>query len=239
MSYSFSEINILLRRLTGLVPESIIDDLPTVWMHAPMQKNLYFDPNLSHRLAHFLSQCAHESDGFQHRYEQLKYSAEQLQKMFIKYFPTPEIAKEYAHQPAKIASRVYANRMGNGDEESQDGYRYRGRGYLQLTGKDNYRHFDHFLKTPRMKRVLRDQRHPGTQDCLHHPDLVATEYPLMSAYFFFYTHAIWPMCDEGTDHGTAKKITQLINGGFNGLAKRYWLLQKFSQALNDETGIQS
>jgi putative chitinase len=98
------------------------------------------------RLAHFLAQCHHESAGFNVVEENLNYSAEGLLRTFKKYF-TPEQANEYAHNKVKIASRVYANRMGNGDEASQEGWLYRGRGYIQLTGKDNYAAFnDQFLK---------------------------------------------------------------------------------------------
>ena len=94
--------------------------------------------NTPKRVAAFLAQCGHESGGFVFVTENLNYSASGLMRVFPKYFPTLELAKQYERNPKKIASRVYANRMGNGDEASQEGYAYRGRGILQLTGKDNY-----------------------------------------------------------------------------------------------------
>ena len=97
------------------------------------------------RTAAFMAQCAHESGGFTMLSENLNYSAQGLMGVFKKYFPTAELANAYARQPEKIANRVYANRMGNGPEESGDGYKFRGRGLIQLTGKDNYRRCSQFL----------------------------------------------------------------------------------------------
>lgn len=152
------------------------------------------------RLAHFLAQCHHESSGFKVVEENLNYSEQGLLKTFKKYF-TPEQAKEYAHNKVKIASRVYANRMGNGDEASQEGWLYRGRGYIQLTGKDNY--------------AALDKQIPG--DILKNPDLVATSYPMLSAAWFWDHNNINDLCDNGN----VIDVTKKVNGGLNGVDDRW------------------
>jgi putative chitinase len=111
-----------------------VDPLHTVAEYYEMYDN-------KRRIAGFLAQLAHESGGFNFVKENLNYSADGLRKTFAKYFPTDELAKAYARQPEKIANRVYANRMKNGDEASGDGFRFRGRGLIQLTGRDNYTRF--------------------------------------------------------------------------------------------------
>lgn len=167
-----------------------------------------FGINTPLRLAHFLSQCSHESAGFTAVKENLNYSAEGLRKTFPKYFPTDDIAAKYARQPEKIANRVYANRMGNGDEASGDGWKYRGAGYLQTTGKDNFKQLGDFLG----------------EDLVANPDLVATKYPLASAAFFFQKNKLWDICDKGADDSVVAKLTLKINGGNKGYADR---LEKF------------
>lgn len=167
-----------------------------------------FNITNSLRLAHFLAQCAHESGSFKVLNENLNYSAERLQKIFGKYFPTATLANEYARKPEKIGNRVYANRMGNGDEASGDGYKFRGRGYIQLTGKSNYKQFSDFIK----------------EDCVANPDLVATKYPLTSAAFFFNKNDLWRICDRGDSPDVVKAVTVRVNGGTHGLADRQ---QKF------------
>ena len=164
------------------------------------------------RLAHFLAQCHHESSGFNVVEENLNYSAEGLIRTFKKYF-TPEQANEYAHNKVKIASRVYANRMGNGDEESQEGWLYRGRGYIQLTGKDNY-------------AALNDQL-PG--DILKNPDLVATRYPMLSAAWFWDHNNINDLCDNET----IEDVTRKVNGGLNGIVDRSRLFYKYLDILKN------
>ena len=166
------------------------------------------------RLAHFLAQCHHESAGFKLVEENLNYSAEGLLRTFKKYF-TPEQANEYAHNKVKIASRVYANRMGNGDEASQDGWLYRGRGYIQLTGKDNY-------------AALNDQL-PG--DILKNPDLVATRYPMLSAAWFWDKNKINNFID--TDDASIYDVTRKVNGGLHGIEERINLLEFYSDILYD------
>jgi putative chitinase len=155
------------------------------------------------RLAHFLSQCGHESGGFKAVSENLNYSAKGLQGTFGKYFPG-NLADLYARQPEKIASRVYASRMGNGDEASREGWNYRGRGYIQLTGKSNYTAFTKFIG----------------EDCIANPDLVATKYPLASAAFFFDSNKLWAICDKGADDAAVTAVTKRVNGGTIGLADR-------------------
>lgn len=166
------------------------------------------------RLAHFLAQCHHESAGFNVVEENLNYSAEGLIRTFKKYF-TKEQADEYAHDEARIASRVYANRMGNGDEESQEGWLYRGRGYIQLTGKDNY-------------AALNDQI-PG--DIIANPDLVATQYPMLSAAWFWDKNKINNFID--TDDASIYDVTRKVNGGLNGINERIHLFEFYSDILYD------
>jgi len=154
-------------------------------------------------LAHFLAQCGHESGGFKAVSENLNYSADGLKKIFGKYFPG-NLNESYARQPEKIASRVYASRMGNGDEASKEGFKFRGRGYIQLTGKANYTNFTKFIG----------------EDCVANPDLVATKYPLASAAFFFDSNKLWSICDKGTDDATVTAVTKRVNGGTIGLPDR-------------------
>jgi putative chitinase len=156
------------------------------------------------RMAHFLGQCAHESANFTAIRENLNYSADGLQKIFKKYFPTPELAMQYARQPEKIANRVYANRMGNGDEASGDGFKFRGRGFVQLTGKDNYRQFDSIV----------------SDNIVENPDLVATKYPLTSAAYFFQKNNLWLICDKGDTDAVITELTKRVNGGTHGLTDR-------------------
>ena len=161
------------------------------------------------RLAHFLAQLAHESADFTAVVENLNYSSDGLLKTFPKYFKDRAIADQYARKPQRIGSRVYANRMGNGDEASGDGFKYRGRGYLQLTGKSNYKAFSAFIG----------------QDCVADPTLVANKYPMDSAVWFFDVNKIWDICDRGAGEDVVKAVTRKVNGGLNGLADR---LQKFN-----------
>jgi putative chitinase len=157
------------------------------------------------RAAHFFAQTAHESGGFKAFAENLNYGAAGLTGIFKKYFPTNEKALLYERKPEKIANLVYASRMGNGDEASGDGYKFRGRGALQLTGKDNYKVFSEYLKKP---------------EIMTNPDLVATEYAFESAIFFFDRNKLWDICDKGVNKDTILALTKRINGGTHGLADR-------------------
>jgi putative chitinase len=157
------------------------------------------------RAAHFFAQTAHESGGFKAFSENLNYGAAGLTGIFKKYFPTNEKALLYERKPEKIANLVYASRMGNGDEASGDGFKFRGRGALQLTGKDNYKLFSEYLKKP---------------EIMTNPDLVATEYAFESAIFFFDRNKLWDICDKGVNKDTILALTKRINGGTHGLADR-------------------
>lgn len=168
--------------------------------------------NTVNRLAHFISQCDHESGHFDSVIENLNYSSDRLLKIFPKYF-TKQSAVEYGRQPNKIASRVYANRMGNGDELSQDGYKYCGRGYLQCTGKNNYAALDKLV----------------SDDLLSKPGLVAIKYPMLSAAWFFDSNHLWMICDKGPI--AVKELTKRINGGYIGLDDRQKLFDKYYKIL--------
>jgi putative chitinase len=157
------------------------------------------------RAAHFFAQTAHESGNFKAFAENLNYGASGLTTTFKKYFPTTEKALLYERKPEKIANLVYGNRMGNGDEASGDGFKFRGRGALQLTGKDNYKVFSEYLKKP---------------EIMTNPDLVATEYAFESAIFFFDRNKLWDICDKGVNKDTILALTKRINGGTHGLADR-------------------
>jgi putative chitinase len=157
------------------------------------------------RAAHFFAQTAHESGNFKAFSENLNYGAAGLTGIFKKYFPTTEKALLYERKPEKIANLVYGNRMGNGDEASGDGFKFRGRGALQLTGKDNYKVFSEYLKNP---------------EIMTNPDLVATEFAFESAIFFFDRNKLWDICDKGVNKDTILALTKRINGGTHGLADR-------------------
>lgn len=155
-------------------------------------------------LAHFLAQCAHESGNFQFVRENLNYSADSLLRVFPRYFKDKLTADKYARKPEAIANKVYANRIGNGDEASGDGYKFRGRGYIQLTGRDNYKSFGDYIG----------------QDVVSNPDAVATIYPLESAYWFFTTRNLIDLAKEGDSEDVVKRITRIVNGGYHGLQDR-------------------
>jgi len=184
-----------LENLKGHIPDSVIAQIPGTAAKFNITNTL--------RLAHFLAQCGHESGGFKAVSENLNYSADGLKKIFGKYFPG-NLNESYARQPEKIANRVYSSRMGNGDESSGEGFKFRGRGYIQLTGKSNYSSFDKMVD----------------EDIIANPDLVATKYPLMSAAFFFNNNGLWSICDKGADDATVTAVTKRVNGGTIGLADR-------------------
>ena len=159
-------------------------------------------------LAHFLSQVHHESGGFKFKVENLNYSDAGLLKTFSKYFTT-DTAKQYARKPQNIANRVYANRMGNGDEKSGEGWKYRGRGYIQLTGKNNYSALNSYLKTIGL-----------ADNVLASPDLVETKYPLLSAAYWWMVNGLNQIADDGAAESVVKAVTKRVNGGLNGYAHR-------------------
>lgn len=159
----------------------------------------------ANRAAHFFGQVAHECGNFTVYTENLNYSVDGLLKTFPKYFPTEEMAKLYARKPEKIANKVYANRMGNGPETSGDGWKYRGRGALQTTGKSNYSEFSKSINRP---------------DIIINPDPVADDLAFDAAMFFFTKNNLWAICDKGIDDATITQLTKKINGGVHGLADR-------------------
>lgn len=182
-----------LNKLKGHVPDSVITQIPDVMAKFKIDTPL--------KLAHFLSQCGHESGGFKVVNENLNYGAKGLLGLFKKYFPNEAKAKDYERKPEKIANVIYANRMGNGNEASGEGWKYRGRGYIQLTGKQNYTAFGKAIG----------------EDIATNPDLVATKYPLLSAAWFF-TRCL-PKCTDASD-AAVTAVTKCVNGGTIGLPDR-------------------
>jgi putative chitinase len=165
------------------------------------------------RAAHFFAQTAHESGNFKAFSENLNYGAKGLRGIFRKYFPTDALARAYERKPAKIANRVYANRMGNGDEASGEGFAFRGRGALQLTGKFNYSEFAKYVNRP---------------DIMDNPDLVATELAFESALWFFDKNKLWSICDQGINDAAILALTKRINGGTHGLDDRKLKTKKYA-----------
>lgn len=196
----------LFDNLKGHVPDTVIAEIPNAAAKFNISNSL--------RLAHFLAQCAHESGGFKLVTENMNYSAEGLKKIFPTHFAASECAS-FAHHSEKIGARAYANKNGNGAEASGDGYKYRGRGYIQLTGKANYAGFAQFIG----------------EDVVANPDLVATKYPLASAAFFFDSHDLWKLCDEGPTDEAVTHVTRKVNGGTIGLAERNKHFEKFHALL--------
>lgn len=193
--------------LTGKVPAGVIAQIPDTAREFGITSNL--------RLAHFLAQCALESINFTAVVENMNYSAQRLVQVFPKYFRGVD-PNAYARNPEKIANRVYANRMGNGDEASGDGFSFRGRGYIQLTGRNNYTSFSKFVG----------------EDCVANPDLVASKYPLASAAFYFNSNNIWAICDQGAGDATVNRVSAAVNGTpTHALAERLQNFKTFIRAL--------
>lgn len=158
------------------------------------------------RAAHFFAQTAHETGNFKVFSENLNYSADGLNKIFPKYFKNAgRDATAYARNPEKIANVVYASRMGNGDTASGEGWKYRGRGAVQLTGKQNYQNF---------------ANHLNDQTIMTNPDRVSEELSFESAIFFFDRNKLWDIADKGVNKDTILAMTKRINGGTHGLADR-------------------
>ena len=186
-----------LQQLKQMVKNPHIDH----WHEALDQLLDDYDINTPLRVAHFVAQCAHESGNFVFIKENLNYKAASLQKIFSKYFPTAELAQQYANKPERIANRIYANRMGNGPETSGDGYRYCGRGLIQLTGKDNYTFFAGSLNIPVEEAS----------------DYLATfEGAAQSACWFWEQNNL----NRFADANDVKGLTRAINGGYIGLEDR-------------------
>lgn len=183
-------------KLKGHIPQAILDQLPDTVAK--------FNLNTPLRLAHFLAQAGHESGGFRVFNENLNYSAKGLMGIFKKYFPTEALANAYARKPEKIANRVYGGRMGNGPEASGDGFKFRGRGAIQLTGKSNYIAFGKAIG----------------EDLTVDPSVVAGKYSMLSAAWFFTANKLHLIADTGATMEVVTKITKRVNGGTIGLADR-------------------
>ena len=185
-----------INKLKGHVPDAVIAQIPSVMSTFKIDTAL--------RLSHFLAQCGHESAGFKAVQENLNYGAKGLLGIFKKYFPTEAKVLQYERKPEKIANLVYGSRMGNGDEASGDGYKFRGRGYIQLTGKNNYAAFGKAIN----------------EDITANPDLVSTKYPLLSAAWFWSSNSLNALADKGADDASVTAITKRVNGGTIGLPDR-------------------
>ena len=188
--------NLKLSNLKGHIPDAVIAMIPDTASK--------FGINTPLRLAHFLAQCGHESGGFRATQENLNYSAKGLMGIFKKYFPNASLAAQYERKPAKIAARVYGGRMGNGNEASGEGYKFRGRGYIQLTGKENYTAFGKSIG----------------EDILSNPDVVSSKYALLSAAWFFSKNGLHKIADSGASDAVVTQITKRVNGGTIGLPDR-------------------
>lgn len=196
-----------LQKKCGVTPDGI-------WGPTTFRAACKFFQMTPTRGAHFFGQCAHESGGFKVFSENLNYSAEGLVDTFRKYFPTISSTAGYARNPQKIANKVYANRMGNGNEASNDGWKYRGRGAIQLTGKVNYTQFANELDKP---------------EILQNPDLVAELYAFESAIFYFNQNNIFTICDKGINTSIITQVTKRVNGGTIGLDDRIAKTIQFSK----------
>jgi putative chitinase len=194
-------MELTLEQLKQLLPKNPYVDH---WHQALSQLLPDYEINTAQRIAAFVAQCSHESAGFTALKENLNYKAATLRKIFPKYFPTDDLANAYANMPNKqeaIANRVYASRMGNGDEHSGDGYRYCGRGLIQLTGKSNYQSFADSLEM-------------NVEDV---PEYLATfEGAAQSACWFWESNNL----NQWADKGDILTLTKRINGGTIGLEDR-------------------
>ena len=197
-----------INKLEGVIPDNVFSQIFGV-----MET---FQINTPLRMSHFLAQCAHESGNFKTVSENLNYGAKGLLRTFKKYFPTEAKALQYERKPEKIANLVYANRMGNGAESSGDGFKYRGRGYIQLTGKVNYESFNKMVD----------------EDIIVNPSLVATKYPLLSAAWFWNSRLLNTLADKGATEVAVILITKKVNGGVHGLNDRLDKFKKFYSILN-------
>ena len=198
----------MIDKVDGLLPSIVYDELADTCSK--------FNINTPIRLAHFLSQCHHESAAFWRTEENLNYSARGLLATFPKYFNELS-AETYAHNPIMIGSRVYANRMGNGDEKSQDGWLFRGRGFMQLTGRNSYAALN----------VLTDG-----DNIVYNPELVATKYRLLSAGWYWDSRNLNKIADRGSDQQVVADVTKVINGSYNGIESRQRLFDRYWNALS-------
>lgn len=212
---------ITLSILAGIYPNSTKQNRER--FIAPLEEAMrMYGITTTNRIRAFLAQIGVESGELKSVEENLNYSADGLRKTFPKYFPTTALANAYARQPQKIANRVYANRLGNGSESSGDGWKYRGRGLIQITGKSNYLNLDNGV----MSQI------PIGTDFTDEPDLLKEPvYACQSAAAWWHKAGLNALADKlgGSDDADVfKRITKIINGGYNGLAQRqkYYTLAK-------------
>jgi putative chitinase len=190
---------------------------PDGWVDAMNEVFPKYEIDTPKRIAAFIAQCGHESGGWRVFSENLNYSAKALDAVFGKYFVRAgRDAEEYHRQPEKIANVVYADRMGNGDTDSGDGWRYRGRGPIQLTGKNNYTRFSEDMDV----------------EAVDNPDMVSEdkEVALMSAIWYWNTNNL----NKYADSGDIKTLTKRINGGYIGLEDRIHHWEEALKALGEE-----
>jgi putative chitinase len=205
------------QKIKGHIPDAVFQQIPATCAAFNIITPL--------RLAHFLAQCDHESGGFKAVSENLNYGSEGLLGTFKSDFDTNHNrvleaneklkANTLSRKPEAIANFVYANQNGNGNEASGDGWKYRGRGFIQLTGRSNYEGFTKFIG----------------EDCVANPDLVSTKYPLASAAFFFNKNKLWSICDLGSTNDVVTKVTKKVNGGTIGLDDRIKNFKEFYNLL--------
>jgi putative chitinase len=193
-----------LEALKGHIPNEVLSQIPDTISKFKIDTPI--------KLAHFLAQCGHESAGFKVVNENLNYSIDGLKKIFPKYFPG-NLSESYARNPEKIASKVYGGRMGNGGEDTKEGWKFRGRGYIQLTGKDNYTLFGKAIN----------------EDIVSNPDLVSTKYPLLSAAWFFSKNCLGKCVDAS--EATVTSVTKCVNGGTIGLPDRIKHFKEYYELL--------
>jgi putative chitinase len=192
--------------LTGLIPNKVLIELPEI-----MDK---FDINTVTRLSHFLAQTSHESGGFKQVFENLGYRAETLFRLWPHRFRDSMEAEFYVGRPEQLANKIYGRRMGNGSAHTGDGFKYRGRGYIQLTGRHNYTAFDAVVP----------------ENIVENPDLVATKYPLLTAGWFWKVRSVNQYCFSVAD-SNIMRVTKIINGGSTGLEHRKQLTLKIHALL--------
>lgn len=208
-----------IQNLKGHIPDNVLNMLPGVVEKGQINTPL--------RMAHFLAQTGHESGGFKRLEENLMYSDPNRISQIFKFDfdqnknrvidPAElEKAKSLAKKPKELANFVYANQNGNGNEASGDGYNFRGRGYIQLTGRANYKAFSDFIG----------------ENCVANPDLVATKYPLASAAWFFTKKNLHKIADKGATKEVVTEISKLVNGGTIGLEDRIKHFNEYYKLLN-------
>ena len=193
----------------GLVPDGIIGK------NTLLKMKEVFGISSDETMAHFIGQLVHESGDFKYGRENLNYSANSLRLVFKKYFPTKELQEKYARQPEKIANIVYANRMGNGDTASGEGWKYRGAYSLQITGKQNFTYFSKYV---------------NDKEVLNNPGNTVDKYYWEAALFFFEINNLYPLT-KVVDYNSVRKLTRRINGGYNGLQHRYDMTIKYYNIL--------